>query len=440
MSGGITQVGLVLQAHQLSAAHLVQQLVVVLDAVDPLLKVVLEGLGDGDAGSGVLGGLLSLGSSLGQLGVLGLGGSGLLGLGSGLGQLSLGVLSVLILGGLVVLLQGVRVVVVVVVALRGPSAIGAVDNGVHALTEDAGQSGIAADVLVADQVLAGDDDLAGGHGDVNIVELVALDDAGAVGRGLLHVDDSGVQLGHGHGHDLLAGVEGVLHLNALEVVHLVQSLALLLADAPVLHQTGTLHQAHGQEGQAQGSGVQLKHQNVLRVVLVGQLALLDGGAEAAGHVGVAGVGGVAVDVSLHALLTDQHIPVAAGRTGPDGEVLLALSQDLSHRGIGLTVGGEAAEGDAVSALDEFRNRVVQGVNFVHSENPHYTYFLMYGFSFLRFHFVWVYADSSVASLAQDLQKVFGELGEKFAYLRFPCYNAIITHQPNTGKSFQTSFA
>jgi len=94
---------------------------------------------------------------------------------------------------------------------------------------------------------------------------------------------------------------------------------------------------------------------------------------------VAGVGGVAVDVSLNTALADQHIPVAAGRTGPDSEVLLALAQDLSHRGIGLTVGGKAAEGDAISALDELGNRVVQGVDFVHNENPHYTIFSMYGF-------------------------------------------------------------
>ena len=168
------------------------------------------------------------------------------------------------------------------------------------------------------------------------------------GAGLLHVDDGGVQLGHGDGDDLLAGVEGVLHLHALQVVHLIQSLALLLADAPVLHQAGALHQAHRQEGQAQGGGVQLEHQHVLGVVLIGQLALLDGGAEAAGHVGVAGVGGVAVDVSLDTALADQHVPVAAGRTGPDGEVLLALAQDLAHHGVGLAVGRKAAEGDAVS--------------------------------------------------------------------------------------------
>ena len=239
------------------------------------------------------------------------------------------------------------------------------DHGVDALAEHLGQGGIAADVLVAHQLLAGDDDLAGGHGDVHVVELVALDDAGAVGRGLLHVDDGGVQLGHGDGDDLLAGLKGVLDLHALQVVHLVQSLALLLADAPVLDQAGALHQAHRQEGQAQGGGVQLKHEHVLGVVLIGQLALLDGGAEAAGHVGVAGVGGVAVDVRLHPALADEHVPVAAGRAGPDGEVLLALAQDLAHHGVGLPVGRKAAEGDAVSVLDEFRDRVVQGVYFVH---------------------------------------------------------------------------
>lgn len=50
--------GLVLQAHQTGAADLVQQLVVVLHTVHPLVQVVLEGLGDGHAGGGVIGSLL----------------------------------------------------------------------------------------------------------------------------------------------------------------------------------------------------------------------------------------------------------------------------------------------------------------------------------------------------------------------------------------------
>ena len=178
------------------------------------------------------------------------------------------------------------------------------------------RGGIAADVLVAHQLLTGHDDLAGSHGHVNVVELVALDDAGAVGAGLLHMDDGGIQLGHRDRDHLLAGLEGVVDLDALQVVHLLQSLALLLADAPVLHQAGALHQTHRQEGQAQGGGVELEHQDVLGVVLIGQLALLDGGAEAAGDVGVAGVGGVAVDVCLDAALTDHHIPVAVSRDRP----------------------------------------------------------------------------------------------------------------------------
>ena len=121
--------------------------------------------------------------------------------------------------------------------------------------------------------------------------------------------------------------------------------------------------------------MELEHQDVLRVVLIGQLALLDGGTEPAGHVGVAGVSGVAVDVGLDAALADEHIPVAAGRTGPDGKVLLALAQDLGHGRIRLAVGGEAAEGDAVAALDELRHRVMQGIHFVHGKTPIYKKFL-----------------------------------------------------------------
>ena len=55
MPGGIAQVGLVLQPHQAIAADLVQKFGVILHAVDPLLQVILKGLGDGGAGGGVIG-------------------------------------------------------------------------------------------------------------------------------------------------------------------------------------------------------------------------------------------------------------------------------------------------------------------------------------------------------------------------------------------------
>ena len=288
------------------------------------------------------------------------------------------------------------------------------------------RGGIAADVLVAHQLVTGDDDLAGGHSDVHVMELVALDDAGAVGAGLLHVDDGGVQLGHGDGHDLLAGVEGVVHLHILQVVHLVQGLALLLADAPVLGQAGALHQTDRQEGKAQGGSMEGQHDHVLRVVLIGQLALLNGGAEAAGDIGIAGVGGVAVDVGLDAALSDHHVPVAAGRTSPDGEVALPLAQDLCHGSIGLAVGREAAEGDAVSSLDVFRDRIVQGVHFVHGNTP-ITKDLECTVSLAFF------ALLPVVKIAICLIFIVGQfitgsdgfpllIWQKFAYLHYVCYN------------------
>ena len=80
--------GLVLQPHEAGPAHLVQQPVVVLHAVDPLLQVVREGLGDGGPGGGVLGGLLRFLGGSGGLLVPGLGLGGLLRLGGGLGQVS----------------------------------------------------------------------------------------------------------------------------------------------------------------------------------------------------------------------------------------------------------------------------------------------------------------------------------------------------------------
>ena len=70
MSGGVAQVGLVLQAHQTIAAQLVQQILMGLAAVNPLVQEILEGLGDDSAGGGILRGLLGLGSGGSQLLVL----------------------------------------------------------------------------------------------------------------------------------------------------------------------------------------------------------------------------------------------------------------------------------------------------------------------------------------------------------------------------------
>ena len=144
--------------------------------------------------------------------------------------------------------------------------------------------------------------------------------------------------------------------------------ALFGRDAPVFHQAGALHQPHRQERQAQAGRVQLEHQHILRVILVDQLALLDKGAEPAGNVGVTGVDRVAVDVRLDAALADHHIPVAACRAGPDGKIGLALAQDLVHSGVGLAVGGKAAEADGIACFDILRDRVVQTHDFVHKKD------------------------------------------------------------------------
>ncbi len=191
------------------------------------------------------------------------------------------------------------------------------------------------------------------------MELIAADDAGAVRRGLLNVDERGVDLRHGNCHDLLALDHRVLDLNTLERVHLGHGRALFLADAPELHQAAALHQAHRQERKAERGGVQHEHQHVLGIVLIGELALLDERAEAAGNVGVAGVCSVAVDVRRHAALADEHIDLAAAGAGIDDEVLLPLAQDLGDRRVGLAVGGEAAGGEYVAVFDVLGNGIVQ---------------------------------------------------------------------------------
>ncbi|MPN08743.1 hypothetical protein SDC9_156028 [bioreactor metagenome] len=244
------------------------------------------------------------------------------------------------------------------------------NHRVHAHAENAGQRGVLANVLVGNQLLAGDNGPFSGHGDIHVVELVALDNAGPVGRGLLHMDDGAVQLGHRYGDHLFAGVEGIVHVNELVIVHGVHFFPLLAADAPVFRQSGAVHQAHGQKGQPQRGGVELKHQDVLRVVLKGQLALLDGGAKATRDVGIAGVGGIAVDIRLHAALADHHIPVAARRTAPGGEILLPLAQDFIHGGIGLAVGGKTAKADGVSALHVPGYGFGERANFSHYDCLH----------------------------------------------------------------------
>ena len=183
---------LVLQAHQTAAAELIEQSGLIFAAVDPLFKEILEGLGDllGELEGllGVFGGeleLLVLGSLLERLGSLD----------GSLLELLDGIFGVLILGGLVVFLQAGIVVIIVSVALRGPCAIGGLDDRLHALAEDTGLGRVAADELVGDDLLAGDDGLARSDRNVDIVELVAADDAGAVRRGLLDVDDRGVDSG-----------------------------------------------------------------------------------------------------------------------------------------------------------------------------------------------------------------------------------------------------
>ncbi len=102
-----------------------------------------------------------------------------------------------------------------------------------------------------------------------------------------------------------------------------------------------------------------EHEHVLRIILVGELTLLDGGAETAGNVGVAGVRGVAVDVCRHAALADEHIDLTAAGAGVNNEVLLPLAQDLGDRRIGLAVSGEPAGGEYVAVFNVFFNGVVQ---------------------------------------------------------------------------------
>ena len=97
------------------------------------------------------------------------------------------------------------------------SAVGAMHDSRDAERRDAVGGRVKADLLVGDQLFAGDNDVFGGNSHVDVVELVALDHAGAVGRGFLNMDNGGVKLGNRQGDNLLAGVEGVVNINELIV-------------------------------------------------------------------------------------------------------------------------------------------------------------------------------------------------------------------------------
>ena len=88
-------------------------------------------------------------------------------------------------------------------------------NRVDALAEHLVLGGLAADVLIAHKLLAGHNDLSRRNCDVDIVELVALDHAGAIRGCLLHMDDSGVKLRGRNRDNLLARVEGILDIREL---------------------------------------------------------------------------------------------------------------------------------------------------------------------------------------------------------------------------------
>ena len=95
------------------------------------------------------------------------------------------------------------------------------------------------------------------------MELIALDDAGAVRRCFLNMDDCAVKLRNRNCNYFLSGLEGILHDHELVVVNSIESLALLLADPPEIDQTGARHQAYRQERKSQRSCVKLQHQDIL---------------------------------------------------------------------------------------------------------------------------------------------------------------------------------
>ena len=88
-------------------------------------------------------------------------------------------------------------------------------NRVDALAEDLVLRRLLTDVLVAHKLLAGHNDLSRRDSDIDIVELIALDHAGAVRGCLLHVDDGGVKLRGRNRDNLLARVKGVLDIREL---------------------------------------------------------------------------------------------------------------------------------------------------------------------------------------------------------------------------------
>ena len=188
--------------------------------------------------------------------------------------------------------------------------------------------------------------------DILVLKACALDAAGAVGAGFLHVDQGYIDLRGGHEAEFAAGMERVIRHGEFLRRQLRILFSLLFGDAPYGLQVASQHVLDRHVGKAQRCAVVGDGLHVQGVVLHGERPLFHGFAETPAHHGKAGVGDIADIHYLDASGADEHVDIAAGAAALDGEIFLFLPDDLPHQAVGPAVRGKAAERDAVPVMDE----------------------------------------------------------------------------------------
>ena len=295
---------LILKVHEASAAQYVEQIILILASIYILLKVILEGLRNLGAVSSIFCSLCSNFCSFCKLLIFRLSSSSLSSFVCSLLKLCLSILSVKVLGSLVVLFQALIIIIIIAVALCRPSTVRCTNNGVYTLTKDSCLGWVTTDILITYDLLAGNDTTFCSYSDIYVMELITIDDTGSIRRCLLNMDDSAVKLRNRNSQQLLAWLKRVLDLYAFQVVNTFHGSSLLFADTPELNKSGALHHTYRQVRKTQRCSMKLKHQNVLRIILICKLTLLDSCTETTSYVGVTRVCSIAVDVGSHTALTD----------------------------------------------------------------------------------------------------------------------------------------
>ena len=233
--------------------------------------------------------------------------------------------------------------------------MGAVGHRHHGVDEERRQRvlvGVEPQVVLGDDLLAGDDDRGRRLALLEVGEGEALDAHGAVGAHLLGVDDGDVGRERGEEDDLVVLVaEGVVDDDDLLAGDAVLA-AELGREAALLDHVRPQPGLAGDERDVQRAGEEPQAHHVVGVVLDLQLAALHRLAEADAGRGEAAVAAVGDVEAAHAAGADEHVERLAVGVRHQVQVLDAAAGDLVGHGHRVAGDGEAADADLVAVVDE----------------------------------------------------------------------------------------